>query len=71
LKNLITGEISRVETDYKNADSTLKKAIELINNTTIDSKVNSLKSELTKKYDNEISTVKNTITNNQDNIINT
>ena len=69
LNDRITNEISTVNTNYKAEDSRLQGEIDKINNTTIDKKVNDLKTTLEGKYDPEISTIKQTISDNQSDII--
>ena len=54
LNDRITNEISTVNTNYKAEDSRLQGEIDKINNTTIDKKVNDLKTTLEGKYDPEI-----------------
>ena len=68
LNDRITNEINTVNTNYKAEDNRLQGEIDKINNTTIDKKVNDLKTTLECKYDPEISTIKQTISDNQSDI---
>jgi len=64
LDGRITREIDTVNTNYKAEDKRLQGEIDKINNTTIDKKVNDLKTALEDKYDPEIKTIKQNISTN-------